>query len=416
MPSSTFSDARARRGDLGAAWLAGIGESIFTEISRRATARGDVVNLGQGFPNFEGPPEIVEAAAAALRAGHNQYAPAPGIPELRAAIADWMRRPTASDPGGAPPAAGPSVAGWDPETEITVTSGCTEALPATLLALLRPGDEVVGLEPFYDAYPAVCAMAGARFVPVTLPAPDFALDPDALRAAITPRTRVILLNTPHNPTGRVLSEDDLALVRELCLEHDLVAVTDEVYERLVFDRPHRRLCDLPDMRERTVTLSSLGKTFSFTGWKIGWAVAPVPLTRLLRTVHQFLVFSSATPLQHAATAALRLGPDYFADYEAAYRRRRDLLVPGLQRLGFDLQPPEGTYFVLADHRPLGLGDDRAVVDRLIDEAGVAAIPASAFHADPARGAHLVRFSFCSTEAAIAEALERLGRLLDPPQR
>jgi aspartate/methionine/tyrosine aminotransferase len=266
------------------------GETIFTPITALAV-KHSAINLGQGFPNFDGPDFVKEAAIAAMQAGHNQYAPMYGIPELRAAIADWFCDGTEL-----------SV---DPDAEITVTSGCTEAIPATLLGLINPGEEVIVFEPYYDSYCASLSLCGGvpRFV--TLRPPDFALDPDELRAAFGPKTRAIIVNTPHNPTGKVYDRAELELIASLCQEHDVLAITDEVYERLVFEGEHIRLASLPGMYERTVSLSSLGKTFSLTGWKVGWAVAPPPLTKGVRSAHQYLTFATATPMQHGAVAALR---------------------------------------------------------------------------------------------------------------
>jgi len=378
--------------------VAAFGETIFTPISALAV-KHKAVNLGQGFPNFDGPDFVKDAAIAAIAAGHNQYAPMSGIPELRAAIAGWF-------------AAGCGLP-IDPDTEVTVTTGCTEAIPATLLGLVNPGDEVVLFEPYYDSYRACLSLAGAvpRFV--TLRPPDFRFDEDELRAAFSARTRAIIVNTPHNPTGRVYDRRELDLVASLCMEHDALAITDEVYERLVFEGEHIRLASLPGMFPRTVTLSSLGKTFSLTGWKVGWAIAPAELTRGVRAAHQYLTFATATPFQHAAAAALRGEQSYFDQFIAAYRRRRDLLVGGLKELGFKVKPPAGTYFVLADHTPFGLGDDVAFCRHLIEHVGVAAIPPSAFYHDPADGRSLVRFAFCQKEQTLHEALDRMRAKLVP---
>ena len=372
--------------------LRGFGETIFTPITALAIQHR-AVNLGQGFPDFDGPDFVKRAAREAIDAGHNQYAPMAGIPALREAIADWFAEGT-----------GLVV---DPDAEVTVTSGCTEAIPATLLGLVDPGQEVVVFEPYYDSYRAALAMAGAvpRFV--TLRPPDFAIDEAELRAAFGERTRAILVNTPHNPTGRVFTCAELELIASLCIERDCLAITDEVYERLVFEGEHVRLASLPGMWQRTVSLSSLGKTFSLTGWKIGWSVAPAALSRGVRSAHQFLTFAVSTPMQQAAVAALRAPASYFEELLTSYRARRDELVSGLEALGFGVRPPEGTYFVLADHTRFGFPDDVAFCRHLIEEVGVATIPPSAFYHDPAAGRSLIRFAFCKSIETLRAALERM---------
>ncbi|NNF42714.1 MAG: aminotransferase class I/II-fold pyridoxal phosphate-dependent enzyme [Phycisphaerales bacterium] len=380
--------------------LAPFGQTIFAEITALAV-KHDAVNLGQGFPNFDGPDFIKDAAIAAVRDGRNQYAPTNGIPELRAAIAAHFAARSGLDT--APDA-------------VTVTSGCTEAIPATLLGLVDPGQEVVVFEPYYDSYRACIAMAGATPRFVTLRPPDFAFDPAELRAAFGPRTRAIIVNTPHNPSGKVFDRTELELIASLCRDHDVIAITDEVYEHLVFEGEHHTLAAFDGMAERTVTLSSLGKTFSLTGWKIGWAIAPPALAAGVRSAHQFLTYATATPLQHGAVAALRAPASYFEAFRAAYRRRRDQLVDGLSALGFGVRPPAGTYFVLADHTPFGFDDDVAFCRHLIEDAGVAAIPPSAFYHDPADGRTLVRFAFCKDEATLADALTRMERHLPALKR
>lgn len=375
--------------------LAPFGNTVFTEITARAIETG-AINLGQGFPNFDGPEFVKEAAMAAIRAGHGQYAPSAGIPQLGAAIAEKFTAATRL-----------VVEATD---HVTVTSGCTEALAATFLGLLNPGDGVILIEPTYDAYPVGAALAGARPSYVTLHPPDFELTSEDLEAAVTPATRAIVVNTPHNPSGRVFTVAELEAVASLCRRHDLIAITDEVYEHMFYEGEHVSLASVPGMWERTVTLSSLGKTFSLTGWKIGWAIAPQHLTAGVRAAHQFLTFATATPLQHAAAAALAAPPEYYAELRSSYRRRRDLLVSGLVDAGFEVFVPQGTYFLLADHSRFGFPDDVSFVHHLIDRVGVAAIPPSAFYHRKEDAASLVRFAFCKDEATLAEAIERLRQL------
>ncbi|MEM9556589.1 MAG: aminotransferase class I/II-fold pyridoxal phosphate-dependent enzyme [Acidobacteriota bacterium] len=362
--------------------------------------RFDAVNLGQGFPDFDGPDEIKEIAVRTLRDGHNQYVPMPGTRGLRRAVAEHQERFWGLR--------------YDPETEITITNGATEAIHSAIQGLCDPGDEVVFFEPFYDSYRACVAMAGAVDRVVTLEHPGFAFDPERLEHAVGPRTRAILLNTPHNPTGKVFTRAELEHIAELARRHDLIVIADEVYEHLVFDGEHVPIASLDGMRERTVTISSAGKSFSFTGWKVGWACAPPELTRALRTAHQFIVFCNSGPLQPAIAAALRLGDDYFDSFLTRYRAQRDLLCAGLADAGFGVEPPAGTYFVLADFRPLGLGDDipdDVTLCRVMPErVGVAAIPPTAFYVDKAAGSHLLRFAFCKSEPVLEEGLRRLRGL------
>jgi len=311
--------------------LDGFGTTIFAEMSALA-ARTGAINLGQGFPDTDGPPEVLEAAVQAMRAGRNQYPPGPGIPELREAIAAHQRRFHGLE--------------LDPDGEVLVTTGATEAIAAALLALCEPGDEVVTFEPYYDSYAACIAMAGATRRVVTLRPPEYALDPDALAAAFTERTRLVLLNSPHNPTGKVFDRADLAHVARLCTERDVLAVTDEVYEHLVFDGgEHVPLATLPGMRDRTVTISSAGKTFSFTGWKIGWATGPRELVAAVQTAKQFLTFVSGAPFQPAIALALGLPDEYFARFTAGLQAKRDRLCEGLAQAGLTVFEPAGTYFV-----------------------------------------------------------------------
>jgi N-succinyldiaminopimelate aminotransferase len=377
--------------------LQGFGTTIFAEMTALAMAH-DAVNLGQGFPDFSAPEPVLAAAQEAIAAGHNQYAPGSGIPALRSAIAAHQHRFWGLD--------------YDPDTEVTVTAGATEAICAALLALCETGDEVVLFEPYYDSHRASVAMAGAveRVVTLRPGAGGFAFDPDELDRAVGPKTRAIVLNSPHNPTGKVFTRAELEHVARICVERELIAITDEVYEHLVFDGEHIPLASLPGMRERTVTISSAGKTFSVTGWKIGWMCAPPALTTAVRTAKQFMTFTNGTPFQHAIAGALALGDDFFDDLVSGYRARRDRLVAGLREVGFDLFPSQGTYFVTADIRSVGYDDDMTFCLDLPKRVGVGAIPHSAFYVDPRRGRHLVRFAFCKTDALLDEGIERLRRL------
>ncbi|MEU4503074.1 pyridoxal phosphate-dependent aminotransferase [Streptomyces sp. NPDC024089] len=376
--------------------LAEFGTTIFAEMSALAVRTGSI-NLGQGFPDTDGPEEIREAAVRALRDGHgNQYPPGPGIPELRTAIADHQQRRYGL--------------AHDPDTEVLVTAGATEAIAASLLALLEPGDEVIAFEPFYDSYAACIAMAGGRRVPLTLRAPDFRPDLDALRDAITPRTRLLLLNSPHNPTGMVLTREELTTIAELAVEHDLLVVTDEVYEHLVFEGEHIPLISLPGMRERTVSISSAGKTFSYTGWKVGWVTASAPLVAAVRTAKQYLTYVSAGPFQYAIAEALRLPDSYFDGFRADLRHKRDLLGDGLRAAGFSVYQPQGTYFITTDITPFGEKDAYAFCRALPERCGVVAVPNSVFYDDPDAGRSQVRFTFCKKEDVLREAAGRLRRL------
>jgi N-succinyldiaminopimelate aminotransferase len=366
--------------------IAGLGTTIFTEMSALALQTG-AINLGQGFPDTDGPEAVTAAAVAAITGGHNQYAPLPGVPVLREAIAAHQQRHY----------------GLEPE-DILVTFGATEAIASAVLGLCNPGDEVVLLEPMYDSYSAVIAFAGAVRRPVTLAPPDFALDLDALRAAVTPATRMVLLNTPHNPTGRVLSREELQGVAEVCIEHDLVCVSDEVYEHLVYDGEHIPIATLEGMAQRTITISSVGKSYSVTGWKIGWASGPAPLIAAVRAVKQFVTFAGGTPLQYAAAVALNECEGWVGDLRAQLAANRDLLAGGLETAGFTPLASAGTYFINAD-----VGEDAIeFCRRLPHERGVVAIPTSVFYDDPLAGATLVRFAFCKRPEVIVEAVERLS--------
>ncbi|MBK3559141.1 pyridoxal phosphate-dependent aminotransferase [Streptomyces sp. MBT56] len=376
--------------------LAAFGTTIFAEMSALAVRTGSI-NLGQGFPDTDGPEEIREAAVRALRAGHgNQYPPGPGVPELRNAVAAHQERFYGLT--------------WSPETEVLVTTGATEAIAASLLALLEPDDEVIAFEPYYDSYAACIAMAGAKRVPLTLRAPDFRPDLDELRTLITPRTRLLLLNTPHNPTGTVLTPDELAGIAALAVEHDLLVVTDEVYEHLVFTGAHHPIAALPGMRERTVSISSSGKTFSHTGWKIGWVTGDAPLVAAVRSAKQYLTFVSGGPFQYAIAEALALPDTFFTGFRADMHRKRDLLAKGLRAAGFRVYEPEGTYFITTDISPFGDEDAYAFCRALPERCGVAAVPVSVFYDDPEAGRSQVRFTFCKRDDVLESAVERLARL------
>ena len=370
--------------------------TIFAEMSALAVRTG-AINLGQGFPDTDGPQSLLEDAVAAIRGGANQYPPGIGIPELRRAIADHQRRFYGLE--------------VDPDTEVLVTAGATEAIAATILALAGPGDEVVTFEPYYDSYAASIALAGATRRTVLLRKPDFSLDVADLRAAFGPRTRLVLLNSPHNPTGKVFSRMELELIAGLAREYDAVVVTDEVYEHQTFDGiPHLPMATLPDMAERTVTLSSACKTFSVTGWKIGWLHAPAPLTTAVRAVKQFLTYVNGAPFQPAVAAALSLDDGFFAALATDLESKRDLLSTGLREAGFDVFTPRGTYFVLADAAPLGYDDALELCVTLPSRVGVAAVPVSVFHDDKDAARSLVRFAFCKRDHVLAEAVDRLARL------
>jgi len=376
--------------------LSAFGTSIFAEMTALAL-RHDALNLGQGFPDFDGPDFVMDAAVAAMRAGHNQYAPMPGILELRRAVAGHQRHFWGLE--------------HDPDTEVTVHAGATGALCATLQALLDPGDEVVLFEPYYDAYRPGISLAGASERVVRLVPPDFTFDTAELEAAVGPKTRLLLLNSPNNPAGKVFTREELETIAEVCTRHDLLAVTDEVYEHIVFEGEHIPLATLPGMRERTVTISSAGKTFSFTGWKIGWTCAPPPLAAAVRAAHQFVTYAVATPFQHAMAAALQAPDEYYHDLCEGYRARRDRLCEGLADIGLDVAVPSGTYFANADIRPLGFEDDVAFCRVLPERVKVAAIPLSAFLLEGGPR-HMVRFAFAKDLATLDEAVRRLRRLED----
>ncbi|MCI3275004.1 pyridoxal phosphate-dependent aminotransferase [Streptomyces cylindrosporus] len=379
--------------------LAEFGTTIFAEMSALALRTGSI-NLGQGFPDTDGPEEVREAAVRALRDGRgNQYPPGPGIPELRTAIAAHQERRYELS--------------YDPDTEVLVTAGATEAIAASLLALLEPGDEVIAFEPYYDSYAACIAMAGGKRVPVTLRPHEgsFRLDLDELRAAVTDRTRLLLINTPHNPTGTVLTREELTAIAELAVERDLLVVTDEVYEHLVFDdAEHLPLATFPGMRERTVTIGSAGKSFSFTGWKVGWVTATPALTTAVRSAKQFLTYVASGPFQYAVAEALALPDSYFSAFRADMLAKRDLLATGLAEAGFEVFKPAGTYFITTDIRPLGETDGFAFCRALPERAGVVAIPNAVFYDHREAGAPFVRFAFCKQTGVLEEAVKRLKAL------
>ena len=381
---------------LGHPALAPFGTTIFAEMSALA-AEHDAINLGQGFPDTDGPAPILEAARQAIADGRNQYPPGRGVPELLEAVAAHQER-----------FYGLHV---DPRTEVLVTVGATEAIACAVLALVRPGDEVVTFEPYYDSYAATIALAGGVRRTSVLRFPDFAVDEESLRAAFSSRTRLVLLNTPHNPTGKVFTRAELDLVCELARAHDAWVLTDEVYEHLAFDgRQHIPVAGLPGMRERTLTISSAGKTFSTTGWKVGWVSGPAEAIAAVAGVKQFITYVGSGPFQPAVALGLGLGDDVYASLASSLQAKRDLLVGGLRDAGLEVSVPEGTYFVVADASPLGGEDGLAFARSLPARAGVACVPVSVFHDDAEAGRSLVRFAFCKRDEVLLEAVERLRRL------
>ncbi|HLT18830.1 MAG TPA: methionine aminotransferase [Thermomicrobiales bacterium] len=378
--------------------LAGFGTTVFTEMSALAAEHG-AINLGQGFPDFPGPDFVKEAAIEAIRADLNQYAPSHGLPRLREAIAaDWATQH------------GVEV---DPDAEVTVTSGATEALLSAMLALVNPGDEVIFFEPFYDSYVPQTVFAGGTPRVVPLQPPDWTFDHDALAAAFNERTRLFLLNTPHNPTGKVFSPQELKFIADLCIEHDVIVLADEVYERIVYDGSrHVPIATLPGMWERTLTINSTGKTFSVTGWKIGYVTGSAALQTALRTTHQFNVFATATPLQHGLAVALETAAEvgYYDQLKADYQERRDRLMAILGDAGLPPLPVQGSYFIMSDITGLGFANDVEFCRHLVTEVGVAAIPPSAFYLDPASAPLLARFCFAKQASTMEAAAERLQRL------
>jgi N-succinyldiaminopimelate aminotransferase len=379
--------------------MRGFGTTIFAEMTALAASTG-AVNLGQGFPDTDGPRVMLEAAKAAIDAGRNQYPPGPGVPELLEAIAAHQSRFYGIR--------------LDPRSEILVTVGATEAIAATVLALCEPGDEVVTFEPYYDSYAATIALAGAVRRTSVLRFPGFAVDEASFRSAFSPRTRMVLLNTPHNPTGKVFTRPELELIARLAREHDAWVVTDEVYEHLVFDgAEHVPMATFPGMASRTLTISSAGKTFSVTGWKVGWVSGPAEAVAAVRAVKQFLTFVGSGPFQPAVAVALGLSDQVYAGLSGTLQGARDLLVEGLQAAGLVVSVPEATYFVVADAAPLGADDALDFCRRLPELAGVVGVPVSVFHDDADAARTLVRFAFCKREEILREAVRRLHAIPRP---
>jgi aminotransferase len=374
-------------------------ESVIREMTRLNLALNGpdrAINFAQGFPDFETDPRILEAAAVALRDGYNQYATTWGAPQLRQAVARkqsaaWNRK-------------------VDPETEVTVSCGATEAMIAAMLTAVDPGDEVVIFEPFYENYGPDCILTGATPRYVALQPPDWSFDPDSLRSAFTSRTRAIIVNTPHNPTGKVYSRAELELIAELCIEHGAIAITDEIYEHLVYHGRHVSLATLEGMADRTITISGASKTFSVTGWRVGWIVAPPDLTGGIRKVHDFLTVGAAHPLQIAIASALELPPSFYMELLGDYRERRDAIVSGLRECGFAVEMPDGAYYVMAGIGAFGFDDDTAMARHLIEEVAVATVPASSFYHDPERGRGYLRFSFPKRLDTIERGVEALRSL------
>ena len=376
--------------------MQGFGTTIFAEMSALAVTTG-AINLGQGFPDTDGPAQMLAAATHAIESGRNQYPPGPGVPELRTAIAAHQQRFYGLE--------------VDPDREVLVTAGATEAIAAVVLALCEPGEEVVTFEPYYDSYAATIALAGAVRRTSVLRFPDFAVDEASLRAAFSSRTRLVLLNTPHNPTGKVFSRAEVELICALALEHDAWVVTDEVYEHLVFDgREHVPVATLPGMASRTLTISSAGKTFSATGWKVGWVHGPEAAVTAVRTVKQFLTYVASGPFQPAVAVALGLEDSVYTGLASSLQAKRDLLCEGLRAGGLQVTQPAGTYFVIADAAPLGVTDALGFCRRLPSLCGVVGVPVSVFHDDPDAARTLVRFAFCKRDDVLHEAVSRLATL------
>ncbi len=378
--------------------LAPFGTTIFSEMTKIAQEKG-AINLAQGFPDFDGPQEILEAAVSAIREGHNQYPRSMGNPALVEAVAQKISR----DYGMS----------YDPSSEVVIFNGATEGISNAFLALLNPGDEVILFEPFYESYPVCAALAGAIPRHCTLRFPDFHIDRKELEGCFTSRTRLLLLNTPHNPTGKVFSVEELEMIAELCIDHDVIVITDEVYEHITYyGVKHIPIATLPGMRDRTLCISSIGKTFSLTGWRIGWGVGPAPLISAVQRAHQHITFAAASPLQAGIASILdKYTEDYYKTLREEYETRRDLLLEALKAAGFNTAVPKGTYYILADFTPLWEGDDRSFVKHLIEQCSVAAIPPSVFYAkSPDEGKRLVRFAFCKKLSTIVNASKQLKQL------
>lgn len=378
--------------------LATFGPTIFTQMTKIAQEKG-AINLSQGFPDFDGPSEILEAAVRAIREGHNQYTRSMGYPALVESVAEKVFNHYKMK--------------YDPYKEVVIFSGATEGIASSFLGLLNPGDEVIFIEPYYDSYPACASLAGAVSRFYTLRFPDFPIDVDELESCFTSRTRLLLLNTPHNPTGKVFSREELEVIAGLCIRHNTIVVTDEVYEHLTYDGiEHIPIATLHGMRERTLTISSTGKTFSLTGWRIGWATGPEGLVSAVQTAHQFLTFAAASPLQAAIAAVLRkINEDYYVKLREEYSKRRKILLDALKNTGFRVSIPKGTYYILADFTELWKGDDISFVRHLIEKCSVAAIPPSVFYSrNVEEGKRLVRFAFCKKFETLSKAAELLKRL------
>lgn len=380
--------------------LHGFGTTVFAEMSALAQKTGSI-NLGQGFPDTDGPREVAEAAARAVMNGPNQYPPLPGQPGLRAAVAEHQERFYGLT--------------YDPQTEVLITAGATEAIAGAMFGLCDSGDEVITFEPSYDSYSASISMAGAVKKTVLLDGPDYQLDLDAFRAAVGPKSRVILLNTPHNPTGKVFTRTELEHIAAIAIEHDLVVVSDDVYQHMVFDGEHIPIAALPGMRERTISIGSAGKSFSFTGWKVGWLTAPGPLRDAVMVAKQFLTFVNAAPLQPAVEVGLRLGDDYFDGLRQGLRAKRDRLHAGLSAIGFDVHHAQGAYFLTADITELAAANGLPTTSiefclALPEAAGVVAVPSEVFYETKQAGRHLIRFAFCKRDDVLDQALERLAVL------
>ncbi len=375
--------------------LQGFGATIFATMSQLATETSSV-NLGQGFPDTDGPSEIAQAAMTAIAQGHNQYPPGPGIASLREAVANHQNLYYGLE--------------YDSANEVLITAGATEAIAASVLAICETGDEVIVFEPFYDAYAAAIAMAGARLVPIELHAPDWTFDPDELSRAVTGRTRAILINSPHNPTGKVFSLPELQFIASLCVEADLIAITDEVYEHMIFSGSHRPLATFPGMSQRTISISSAAKTYSFTGWKIGWVTGSAELVAAVRTVKQFLTYVNGAPFQVAIAYALGEGRRFTDRVVPSIERQRQALAAGLSQAGLEVMGGAGTYFLTTDIRSITDEDAMTFCLELPRRIGVVAVPSSVFYQDPQRGRHLVRWTFCKRPEVIQDAVERLAKL------